>query len=168
MGRNYETKQNRGLSQMNDDNCLILHGMINSIPCICHLININRRKKKPTTRNHWAPREWHFHYCPIGYNSFSHFNLQAPGFGPQRLGFSRSDVVLPNQVHLPEVQQARCCKPRGWQQRKVYSQGGQVRRWENEAQICFPKGEGLEMFMGQRSRVVLGVRRGIGGGGKVR
>ena len=61
MERNYETKQNRGLSQMNDDKCHILQDMINSIPRICHLIN--RRKKKPTTRNHWAPGDWHFHSC---------------------------------------------------------------------------------------------------------
>ena len=61
MERNYETKQNRGLSQMNDDKCHILQDMINSIPCICHLIN--RRKKKPTTQNHWAAGDWHFHSC---------------------------------------------------------------------------------------------------------
>ena len=63
MERNYETKQNRGLSQMNDDNCHILQDMINSIPRICHLIN--RRKKKPTSQNPWAPGEWHFLSCRL-------------------------------------------------------------------------------------------------------
>lgn len=46
---------------MNDANRHILQDMTNSIPHICHLIN--RRKKKPTTQNHWAPGERHFHSC---------------------------------------------------------------------------------------------------------
>ena len=141
MERNYETKQNRGLSQMNDDNYYILQDMINSIPRICHLIN--RRKKE--TNHSESLGSWRV-ALPLlltAYSIFSQFNLQVSGLGPQRRRFSRSEVGLQNGVRLPDMQQVKHRDAEAGSRETVYSQGGQVKRWENKPQFCLPKVRGL-------------------------
>lgn len=59
MQRNNEAKQNRGLSQTNDDGCHVLQNTMNSVPCVSD--PVNGRKEKAATRNYRAGRQCCFH-----------------------------------------------------------------------------------------------------------
>ena len=81
MQRNNEAKQNRGLSQTNDDGCHVLQNTMNSVPCVSDLVN--GRKEKAATRNYRAGRQCCFHSYSVGWNGFSCLHLQIPGLGSQ-------------------------------------------------------------------------------------
>jgi len=51
----------------------------------------------------------------------------------------RWSLLLPDQVHLPDMQHARCWKAEAYNREEVYLQGSQVRSQENKSQICLPE-----------------------------
>ena len=56
---------------------------------------------------------------------------------------------LLKQDHLSNSQQVKCRDTKVCNQKRVYSQGSQVRRWENQSQIPPPhKGQCLEILVG--------------------
>lgn len=56
-------------------------------------------------------------------------------------------LVLPNRVCLPITRWVKGWDTRICSRERVYSQGSQLRRWENKFHL--PEGEGFWVFMGQ-------------------
>ena len=81
----------------------------------------------------------------------------------QHLGFGLLATVLPNQVPLPNMQQAKRWDAKVCSREKVYSWGSQLRRQENKSQICLPEGGELGIATSEEYRVVGGARESDGG-----